>query len=473
MPRRQILGALLGVSLVLGMSSCGVFYTSPSVSDGSFLGKDTDLDVEVVPVTYETTLKANLMPNVPARLPLGFQPGSFQQLAATSIAMPQLGAIPGPPSQPGARPGRILDRLPPIEAARPYTIGVADVLLLSVNTAGATLDQLPGLITAQSKRQGFVVQDDGAIAIPDAGRVRVAGMTMQDAEAAIFQALVSAGIDPSFSLEIAEFNSQRVAVGGEVGQPMLVPITLKPLYLHEAISAAGGMAVADPDVAKVVLTRDGQTYQIGAQRFIDDPAIRDIVLRGGDSVYVESEFQEERARARFQELLAIRGEQQQQALFQFQAQQAQAQAETNAIARMNAERQVFLDRLELGAVERGYAYIAGEVPNPQRVPLPFENAASLADVLYAEGGRGINIQFGDYSAIYVLRRPPNPEEAGSLLAFHLNANNAANLSLASMFEIHPGDVVFVAEQPITAWNRALSQTLPTLFTSLASVAGSF
>ncbi len=466
MPRGQMLGALAGALAAIGLSGCGVFYTSPSVSDGSYLGKGTDLAVDVVPMTYETTLKANLMPNIPARLPLGFQPGSYQGAIASAVAMPHLSPIPAPPSQPGARPGRIPDRLPPPEAPKPYTIGVADVLLLSVNSAGATLDQLPGLITAQSKRQGFVVQDDGAIAIPDAGRVRVAGMTMQDAEAAIFQALVSAGIDPSFSLEISEFNSQRVAIGGEVGQPSLVPITLKPLYLHEAISAAGGLAVVDPKVARIILSRNGESYQIGAQRFIDDPAIRQILLRDGDSIYVESQFHEERARNRFQEQLAVRGEQQQGVLFQLQAQQAQAQLEANALSRMNAERQLFLDRVELGAVDRGYAYVAGEVGVPQRVALPFERTASLADMLYAEGGRGININFGDYGEIYVLRRPPNPDEAGSVLAYHLNASNAANLTLASMFEVHPGDVVFVAEQPITAWSRVLSQALPTLFGSV-------
>ena len=472
MPRGWIVRALTG-ALAVTLSGCGVVYTSPSVSNGSFPGKDTDLAVEVIPVTYETTLAANLTPNVPSRLPLGLQPGTYERVSAMNVSVPQLAPIPAPPTQPGIKPGRIPDRLPPIEPPEPYTIGVADVLLLSVNAADATLEQLPGLITAQAKRQGFVVQDDGAIAIPDAGRVRVAGLTMQEAEAAIFQTLVSAGIDPSFSLEIAEFNSQRVAVGGEVGQPTLVPITLKPLYLHEAISAAGGMQVFDPEVAKVILTRNGETYQIGAQRFIDDPAIREIVLESGDSIYVESEFEEERARAQFDELLAIRNEQQQSALFQVQLQQARAQAEANVIARINAEREVFLDRVELGAVERGYAYVAGEVGVPQRVPLPFENTASLADVLLFEGGRGIEIQFGDYSEIYVLRRSTDPEQAGSLLAYHLDANNAANLSLASMFEIHADDVVFVAEQPITAWNRTISQVLPNVFTSLVSTVTRF
>lgn len=455
---------------MLGLVGCGVVYTSPSVSDGGY--KATDLAVDVIPVTYESTLAANLMPNVPARLPLGFQPGASGETAA-AMAVPALGPIPAPPSHPGVRPGNIPDRLPPPVPPQPYRIGVADVLLLSVNTAGMTVDELPGLISAQAKRQGFVVQDDGAIAIPDAGRVQVAGMTMEQAEAAIFRTLVSAGIDPSFSLEIAEFNSQRVAVGGRVGQPMLVPITLKPLHLQEAISAAGGIALTTPEYAKIMLNRDGETYQISAERFINDPSLRDIVLRSGDTVFVEAEFEEERARARFEEQLAIRAAQQQTTIASLQAAQVRSQIEDNAIAREQAARDVFLERVKLGAVDRGYAYVTGEVLMPQRVPLPFENTASLADVLFAETGRGIDIEHGDYSEIYVLRRPPDPAQAGSLLAYHLNANNAANLSLASMFEMHPDDIVFVAEQPVTAWNRTISQVLPTIVTGLVRTATTF
>ncbi|MEM7189656.1 MAG: polysaccharide biosynthesis/export family protein [Pseudomonadota bacterium] len=438
---------------------------------GVFGNAGTDLNVSVVPMTFESTTAANLTTYVPARLPLGFQPEAVQRLTAKSVATPRLTPPPPPPSRPGPRPGFIPDNLPPLGVPEPYLIGIADVLLLSFDSTAATLEQLSGLITAQSKRQGFVVQDDGAIAIPTAGRVRVAGLTLQDAEAMIFQALVNANIDPTFSLEIAEFNSQRVSVGGSVRAPALVPVTLKPLYLHEAVSAAGGLAIADPDVAKIQLFRGGSTYQISANRFLSDPGMRQILLRDGDSVFVASEFDEERARARFEEQLSIRREVQTQAQVEAQIAATAATREQNEIRKLDAERQLFLDRLELGAVKRDYAYLAGEVVKPARFELPFETKAVLADVLLND--RGLNIQYADYGEIYVLRRSTNPEEASSVAAYHLDASNAANLALASMFEIHAGDVVFVAEQPITSWNRALSQALPNLLLSAANVATNF
>ncbi|MEM7056391.1 MAG: polysaccharide biosynthesis/export family protein [Pseudomonadota bacterium] len=459
----------LCIALVGSLTACAAIYTAPSVSNGSVFGETgTDLKVNIVQMTFESTQKANLDPYIPARLPLGFQPDAIQKLKSTNVAIPNTSPLPSPPTQPNVRPGFIPDNLPPLETPRPYTIGIADVLLLSADAGSATLEQLPALISSQSKRQGFVVQDDGAIAIPDAGRVRVAGMTMQDAEAVIFQALVGAGIDPSFSFEVSEFNSQRVSVAGEIRNPALVPITLKPLFLHEALSSAGGAVVADPRVAKIQLFRGGQTFQISMLRFERDPTVRQIVLRDGDAIYVTSDFNEERARAQFNELVALRQAERDRINFQLSALTAKASLERNELDRLVAERQLFRDRLELGAVKRHYAYVTGEAIIQKQFELPFENRAVLADVLFTD--RGLNINFSDYGEIYVLRRSPNPEEAGLVHAFHLDATNAVNLTLAQMFEMHAGDVVFIAEQPVTSWNRALSQTVPNLLLQAANVA---
>ena len=453
--RSVILGGAL-----LALTGCGVFYTAPGVHDGAPFGSayGTDFDVKVVPLTYESAAAANMVTYIPARLPLAFQPGATATVAS-GVATPQLPALPTATARPVSRPGFIPDEFPPLIDPEPYRIGVSDELLLSVNSS-ATLESLPGLINAQQKRQGYIVQDDGAIAIPDAGRVRVANMTLQDAEAEIFRALVASGIDPSFSLEIAVFNSQRVSVGGMVGEPKLVPITLKPLYLHEALDLAGGVVTDDPGVTKVQLFRDGKIYQIGLDRFQSEPAARRIILRDGDSIHVGSEYREVEAQRYFEEQLRLRQERLQGTQFQLQIEQIRVQRDEMARQRIVDERELFKQRLDLGAVERHFAYRTGEVRRPGRFPLPFERSANLADVLFDQDG--ININFGDYGEIYVLRAETDPQLNGGLTAYHLDAENAVNLAVATRFEIRPNDVVFVAEQPITSWNRALSQILPQL-----------
>lgn len=455
----------IGVALVL-LAGCGTLYTAPSVHDGKPFGSayGTNYDVKVVALTHESAAAANLNPYGPARLPVAFQPGAASA-SAGSARTAGLPALPPGTARRTERPQSLGEVFPPLGEPEPYRIGVSDVLLLAVNSP-LTADDLPGLLSAASKRQGYIVQDDGAIAIPDAGRIRVANMTLQDAEAEIFRALAAAGIDPSFSLEIAEFKSQRVSVGGLVNLPTLIPISLTPLHLHEAVELAGGIVPGDPETTVIQLSRGGNLYRLSLNRFVSDPAARRILLRNGDSVYVGNVYQEAEAQRYFEEQIRLRQMQMQSTQFQLQIAEIQAQREATA-QRVHAEqRQLFKDRLELGAVERHYAYRTGEVRRPGRIELPFERSMNLADGLFDEGG--ININFGDYSEIYVLRAETDPQKNGGLTAFRLNAENAANLVVATQFELRPNDIIFVSEQPVTSWNRTISQILPQLFLSLPS-----
>ncbi len=459
--------AALAAALALG--GCGVIYTAPAVNDGPAYGDSygSDYDIEVVPLTYESAMAANLEPYVPARLPVAFQPAALDALdaaAADPVATLDLPPLPSPTARRNARPGAVADRLPPPRQPEPYRIGVGDVLLLAVQGV-ATLEGLPALLGAQAKREGYVVQDDGAIAIPDAGRVEVAGMTLDGAEGAITAALFEANIDPSFSLEVAEFNSRRVAVGGLVGSPTLVPITLQPLHLYEAIELAGGVTADDPSVTAIQLFRDGEIYRFGLDRYRNDPAARRILLRDGDSVHVGTTYREDEAERFFEQWLTLRGARMQDTQFRIQLEELRTRRQETARQRLVDEQALFEKRVDLGAVERHYAFVTGEVRNPGEVALPFEQRIYLSNVLFGEQGN-ISIQTGDFGAIYVLRAETDPLKTGGVTAYHLDAGNAGNLPVATRFEMRPNDVVFVAEQPVTSWNRVISQVLPQLLLSL-------
>ncbi len=425
-------------------------YTVPAVTDQSANGSGykTDYDVEIVPLTYETVVGANLDPYLPPRLPAAFQPsavgsGSVGIAATPGVTISTARTLP--------RLGLVANTLPPAGKPERYRIGAGDVLLLAVSPQGTSVAGLPALISAQSKRAGYTVQDDGSIAVPDAGRIRVAGMTLRDAEGTIFRALIAAGIDPSFSLEVAEFRSQRVAVGGMVGRPILAPITLRPLNLDEALKLAGGTTAADPSVTTIQIYRDGKTYQIGLIRYLSDPALGQLLLRDGDSIYVGIPYREAEAQAYFEEQLALRDEELNR----------QRRAEVKQL--LAEDRALFEQRLKHGAVEQPYAFLTGEVGKTTQVPLPFERTMSLANLLFNEAAGGLNMTVADYGQIYVLRRKTDPQKAGGITAYHLDAENVANLAAATEFQIHANDIVFVATQPITTWNRVLSQLTPQLF----------
>lgn len=290
-------------------------------------------------------------------------------------------------------------------------------------------------------------------------------MTIEEAEARVFEALVDNQIDPAFSLEIAEFNSKRVAVGGAVGEPTLVPITLNTLDLGEAITAAGGVQVSNEEFASIRIYRDGSLYQIPFEDFLARPDLQRKTLVNGDAVYVDTSYDLEQAlefyRSRI-DVINVRRSARSAAIDELQATVNLRRGE------LNERRGNFESRLELGAEARDYVYLAGEVTEQSRYTMPFEQQVTLADVLYGSGG--MPTATGDPSEIYVLRASSNPAEFGAVTAWHLNAKNAANLTLATRFEMRPNDIVFVEQQPITKWSRALNQALPTLINTSISAA---
>ncbi len=445
------------ITLVLtGLSACGVAYNSPSVN--SFASSDAK--VRVLPITPESVLVANRSTYSPRNLP-----AAFFQTAGTGRGMRGGAAVPDSVLEQRLRPVSMETRLPPPTVPQTYRIGVGDVVLLATPQTGSTVEQLSGLLAASNSRRGYTVQDDGTISIPNVGRVVVAGLTLEAAEAELFQRLVENQIEPTFSLEIAEFNSKKVSIGGAVSNPTVAPISLTPLYLDEALAAAGGITVTDQDYASVRIYRNGTLYQIPLNELYSQRGLERIALIDGDSVFVDTAYELDLAQAFFAE--------------QIQIAQFRQQSRSSALNELNAEvalrrgalseeRENFMTRLDLDSVDRDHVYLAGEVGNQSRYPLPFGETASLADALYAQGG--VPTITGNVRKIYVLRGSPDPREFSALTAWQLDGGNAANLLLATRFELRPNDVIFVAEQPITRWNRVINQITPTIINTTVAAA---
>lgn len=440
--------ARFGFALIalLSLASCGVTFTAQSVSKNN-----TSLDVTVVEMTPTTISTANSQPYTPLKLP-----AAFAATAGAGGSPRGLGALPQPPAVPNLTPPNALElRIPPKVETGSYLIGIGDVMLLATRaTTSVVLQQTSGIGAAQSQTQGYTVRDDGAIAIPEVGAVAVAGLTIEQAEDRVFQRLVQNQIDPEFSLSISGFNSKHVSIGGAVTLPTVAPITMNPLRLEQAITAAGGFTLEDQTYALIRIYRDGTLYQIPLKDYFADPALQKIILVDGDSVYVDTAYDLSRAQAYYEQeinALDLRQRARSSALSELQAEISMRRAE------LDERRALFNERLELSAIKRDNVYLVGEVAEQALVPLPFEQKASLAEVLLQNGG--ISTVTGNPAQIYVLRADTNDNVA----AYHLDARNAVNLTLATRFELHPNDIVFVKAQPITTWGRALQQALPILF----------
>jgi polysaccharide biosynthesis/export protein len=455
MNRRISFGMLLGAAAFV-LTTCGVTYTSPSIQE-----QGAGLDVRVVSLNAQTVLVANKSPYVPRSLPKEF----YQSTGNGNLR--GVGALPDEPYIPNQGREPLELRIPPAVTPPPYRIGVGDVVILATKSTGSTVEELSGLLAAQNQRQGYTVRDDGAISIPDIGQIGLAGLTLEEAEGEVFQALVERQIDPAFSLEVSDFNSKRVAIGGAVRSPTLVPITLNTLNLGEAINAAGGLAIDEKEFASIRIYRTGDLYQIPIEDFFSRASLQRIPLLNGDAIYVDTNYDLDKALKYYQQQLDVIS------LKRSARTDALNELETEIDIRrgsLDERRDNFQTRESLGAEDRDYVYLAGEFRQNSRFTMPYNQQVTLADVLYDDGG--YSSITADASEIYVVRSSANPKDFGAVTAWHLNAKNAASISVAARMQMRPSDVVFIEEQPITVWARTLGQFFPVVTgVGLRAVAG--
>ncbi|AZQ53976.1 sugar ABC transporter substrate-binding protein [Burkholderia cenocepacia] len=184
-------------------------------------------------------------------------------------------------------PGELRDIVSSPDA---YTIGRGDVLQITVwdhpelaAALGAPAQSAP---RAADAPPGFVVDQDGTLQFPYAGRLPVAGLTAEQVQTQLARRLDKTFRNPQVTVRIASFRAKQVYIEGEVHTPGSQPVNDIPMTLYDAIGRAGGFSAA-ADQSRIVLVRDG------VERRIDLTAMAEqgrnpskIVLRNGDLVRV-------------------------------------------------------------------------------------------------------------------------------------------------------------------------------------------
>jgi polysaccharide export outer membrane protein len=160
-----------------------------------------------------------------------------------------------------------------------YLIGAGDIIRISVF-------QNPEL-TLETR-----VGDTGTITFPLIGPVAVGGLAIPSAEQRIAGQLRDGGyvVQPQVSILLLQVRGSQVAVLGLVGRPGRYPIETTNTKLSDMLAIAGGISPAGADVLILTGVRDGKPLRME----IDVPTMfqkgdlsQDILLRGGDIVYVD------------------------------------------------------------------------------------------------------------------------------------------------------------------------------------------
>ncbi len=98
-------------------------------------------------------------------------------------------------------------------------------------------------------------------------------------------------------------------------------------------------------------------------------------------------------------------------------------------------------------------FILGAGISPTKFNISPSKRETLADALFTENGALSSVD-ANRSEVYLLRGDD------PIIAYHLNALNTSRLIVAEAMELRPNDILYVSEQPLSSFNRALERIFP-------------
>ena len=292
-------------------------------------------------------------------------------------------------------------KLPPPVSKTPYTLGVSDELLITQRLNVQDLSQDGNEETKKGvTSRSIKIADDGFVSILGIGRLRLEGLTQFEAEDLLYQTYVRNEINPEFELQISKFESKKIYVSS-----------------FEAIKIAelgGSNGIALPFTNTEIYLHQ---LIIELQPRVKKGQDSLIVLKRGQNIF------------RMSLKKVLRGEIED--------------------VKLLANDRIFIESLPYRPET---AILTGEVKQDKLITISADQRQSLAEALYSAGG-AVVLGLSDTSQLFVIRKLQEKK----IVAYHLDASNPARLTLATKFELRPNDIIYVAPQFVTNYNRALVQ----------------
>lgn len=135
---------------------------------------------------------------------------------------------------------------------------------------------------------GFRIDQSGYISFPLVGRVHAAGKTLLQFNQELNHRLAAYLKMPDATVKVISFESQPFSVQGNVLKSGQYYLTDQPLSLYAALGLAGGPAI-DGDNSSIVLTRNGQNYQLNPIELEKRGlSLHTLYIQPNDTIYVNS-----------------------------------------------------------------------------------------------------------------------------------------------------------------------------------------
>jgi polysaccharide export outer membrane protein len=296
-------------------------------------------------------------------------------------------------------------------------IGAGDVLAISIFEANGSLFSSGGSSSNSNSGSGsrgssqglplIAVDTSGAINLPFAGQVQVAGLSSAQAATAIRRALAGKVANPQVIVSVAENSFNTVTVLGEVKEPGRASLATNADRIVDVIADRGGAARAPEDV-QIRIGRNGQTFTAPLTAVLTD-FNENIRLMRGDQVnlvYKPRKF-----------------------------------STFGALGQVS--------QIEMGA---GPVTLAGALSKVGGLDTNYANARSVLIFRFERP------EIAD--ALHISQRPT---ARGVPVVYRLNLEEAEGLFIASNFIIQPDDIIYVP--------RSSSAELGKFFTLIRSISG--
>ena len=172
-----------------------------------------------------------------------------------------------------------------------YHLAKYDVIQISILGFPNGLGYSTGS-TTDTNRNGdtILIGPDGYAALPYVGRVKLAGLTLDEASDIIKEKLSQYIKIPSIVVSMHSYGTRRVYVMGEVEKPGIQDMSIDNLNAYAAITSAGGFTKRGRSTrVQVIRVVDGTMYyrQLNMKAFIRRHDLtQNVAIQDGDIVYV-------------------------------------------------------------------------------------------------------------------------------------------------------------------------------------------
>jgi polysaccharide biosynthesis/export protein len=167
-----------------------------------------------------------------------------------------------------------------------YRVGAGDVIEVSIWEAppatlfsNSSVDPRTQSSTRAVTLSDLLVDGEGTIRIPFAGRVQASGQTLGAIEAEIVKRLTGKANQPEVLVRVVKNTSLNATVVGEVNTSVRFPLSPSGEKLLDAIAAAGGVRQSVNKIT-IQLTRGKDVFAMPLDSIIRDPRQNVPLIRG-------------------------------------------------------------------------------------------------------------------------------------------------------------------------------------------------